>query len=115
MLRGLGYGGRVPSPTYTLLEQYACDGVVVVHLDLYRLRGDEELENLGLRDCLDEPTSWTLVEWPERATQLERRCDLMLRFAVLGATRRRVAVGAATPAGNRALRAVRQEVFNNDP
>ena len=115
MLRGLGYSGRVPSPTYTLLEQYACDGVAVVHLDLYRLRGDEELENLGLRDWLDEPTSWTLVEWPERATELARRCDLTLRFAVTGSTTRRVAVSAATPAGNEALGAVRQEVFNNAP
>ena len=49
MLRGLGYRGRVPSPTYTLLEQYACGDLAVVHLDLYRLRGDDELENLGLR------------------------------------------------------------------
>lgn len=115
MLRGLGYEGRVPSPTYTLLEQYACDGVVVVHLDLYRLRGDEELENLGLRDWLDEPMSWTLVEWPERAPQLARRCDLTLRFAVMGPTGRRVAVSAATPAGNRLLQRIRQEVFNNAP
>jgi len=115
MLRGLGYSGRVPSPTYTLLEQYVCDGVVVVHLDLYRLRGDEELENLGLRDVLDDPTSWTLVEWPERATQLTRRCDLTLRFGVTGSTGRRVVVSAATPAGNEALRPVRQKVFNNDP
>jgi tRNA threonylcarbamoyladenosine biosynthesis protein TsaE len=115
MLRGLGYEGRVPSPTYTLLEQYACDGVVVVHLDLYRLRGDEELENLGLRDWLDEPMSWTLVEWPERAPQLARRCDLTLRFAVMGPTGRRVAVSAATPVGNRLLQPIRQEVFNNEP
>jgi tRNA threonylcarbamoyladenosine biosynthesis protein TsaE len=115
MMRGLGYAGRVPSPTYTLLEQYACDGLVVVHLDLYRLRGDAELENLGLRDWLDEPKSWTLVEWPERAIQLERRCDLTLRFAVTGATGRRVAVSAATPAGNEALKPIRQEVFKNDP
>jgi tRNA threonylcarbamoyladenosine biosynthesis protein TsaE len=115
MLRGLGYAGRVPSPTYTLLEQYACDRVLVAHLDLYRLRGDAELENLGLRDGLDEPTSWTLVEWPERATQLARRCDLLLTFGVTGSTGRSVVVEAATPAGNVALSAVRQEVLRNDP
>ena len=115
MLRGLGYLGRVPSPTYTLLEQYACDGVLVVHLDLYRLSGDEELENLGVRDWLEEPTSWTLVEWPERAPQLARRSDLVLHFAVTGATGRRLVVSAATPAGNEVLRRVRQEAFNNAP
>jgi tRNA threonylcarbamoyladenosine biosynthesis protein TsaE len=115
MLRGLGYPGRVPSPTYTLLEQYTCDGVLVAHLDLYRLRGEEDLENLGLRDSLDEPTSWTLVEWPARAARLERRCDLLLHFDVMGPHGRRVAVDAATPAGNVALSAVRQEGFRNEP
>jgi tRNA threonylcarbamoyladenosine biosynthesis protein TsaE len=115
MLRGLGYSARVPSPTYTLLEQYACDGVVVVHLDLYRLSGDDELENLGLRDWLDEPATWTLVEWPERAARLAQRCDLMLHFAVTAPTARRVTVSAATPAGNTALGIVRQKGFNNDP
>jgi tRNA threonylcarbamoyladenosine biosynthesis protein TsaE len=115
MLRGLGVSGRVPSPTYTLLEQYASDGVLVAHLDLYRLHGDDELENLGLRDWLDEPRNWTLVEWPERAEQLARRCDLRLQFAVTGPTSRRLVVRAATPRGNQALRAVRQGSFNNDP
>ena len=60
----------MPSPTYTLLEQYACGELAVVHLDLYRLRGDDELENLGLRDWLAEPRRWIVVEWPERAPQL---------------------------------------------
>jgi tRNA threonylcarbamoyladenosine biosynthesis protein TsaE len=112
MLRGLGYTGRVPSPTYTLLEQYTCDGLAVVHLDLYRLRGDDELENLGLRDWLAEPKSWIAVEWPERAPRLAARCDLTLGFAILGSGGRRLAVTARTPLGIRALSSLRQEGFS---
>jgi tRNA threonylcarbamoyladenosine biosynthesis protein TsaE len=113
MLRGLGYTGRVPSPTYTLLEQYACDGLSVVHLDLYRLRGGDELENLGLRDWLEESCRWIAVEWPERAPQLAERCDLMLELAIPAPGRRRLTVTAASRAGTEALRSVRHAVFNN--
>jgi tRNA threonylcarbamoyladenosine biosynthesis protein TsaE len=115
MLRGLGYEGRVPSPTYTLLEQYRCGDLTVVHLDLYRLRGGEELEHLGLRDWLAEPRCWIAVEWPERAPELAARCDLELALAVTSATGRRVTLAARTPAGIEALRSVHQEKFNNDP
>jgi tRNA threonylcarbamoyladenosine biosynthesis protein TsaE len=115
MLRGLGYTGRVPSPTYTLLEQYACDGLSLVHLDLYRLRGDEELEHLGLRDWLAEPLCWIAVEWPERAPELAARCDLMLTFAVTATGGRHVAVEAGTRAGIEALTSLRHGPFNNRP
>jgi tRNA threonylcarbamoyladenosine biosynthesis protein TsaE len=107
MLRGLGYSGRVPSPTYTLLEQYTCDGLSVVHLDLYRLRGAEELENLGLRDWLAEPQRWIVVEWPERAPELAERCDLTLEFAIPASGGRRVTATTQTHLGIEALRAVR--------
>ena len=107
MLRGLGYAGRVPSPTYTLLEQYTCGGLSVVHLDLYRLRGAEELENLGLRDWLAEPQRWIAVEWPERAPELAERCDLTLEFAIPTSGGRRVTAAAQTHLGIEALRAVR--------
>jgi tRNA threonylcarbamoyladenosine biosynthesis protein TsaE len=115
MLRGLGHGGRVPSPTYTLLEQYALEGFTVVHLDLYRLRGGDELEHLGLRDWLAEANCWIAVEWPERAPQLAERCDLVLEFAVTGPSARSVTVRARTDSGNAALRAIRQAGFNNNP
>lgn len=113
MLRGLGYTGRVPSPTYTLLEQYACDGVSVVHLDLYRLRGDAELENLGLRDWLEEPMRWVVVEWPERAPRLAARCDLTLELAITAAGGRRLTAQAASRLGIEALVPLRQGTFNN--
>ena len=114
MLRGLGYLGRVPSPTYTLLEQYACGELSVVHLDLYRLRGGEELENLGLRDWLAEPQRWIAVEWPERAPELAERCDLTLEFAIPASGGRRVTVIGRTGLGIEALKSVRQEAFNNE-
>jgi tRNA threonylcarbamoyladenosine biosynthesis protein TsaE len=107
MLRGLGYSGRVPSPTYTLLEQYVCGSLLLVHLDLYRLRSGEELENLGLRDWLAEPRCWLAVEWPDRAAELARRCDVMLAFEIASSGGRRVTVTAATPAGVDALRSLR--------
>src|SRR5687768_8788811 len=113
MLRGLGYAGRVPSPTYTLLEQYACGSLSVVHLDLYRLRSGEELENLGLRDWLAEPQRWLAVEWPERAPELAERCDVTLELAIAASGARRLSVIPRTRAGIEALRSVRQEVFNN--
>ena len=114
MLRGLGYSGRVPSPTYTLLEQYTCGELSIVHLDLYRLRGAAELENLGLRDWLAEPQLWIAVEWPERAPELAERCDVTLEFAIPPAGGRRVTVGGQTRLGIEALRSVRQKGFNNE-
>jgi len=65
-LRALGYGGRVPSPTYTLVEPYDIGGRRILHVDLYRLSDPAELEYLGFRDSLSGDTT-ALVEWPERA------------------------------------------------
>lgn len=108
MLRGLGYAGRVPSPTYTLLEHYALPGLDVVHLDLYRLSGDAELENLGLRDWLARPATWLLVEWPERAPELARRADLVVAFTERAGGGRDVRFDARTPPGIEALEQARQ-------
>jgi tRNA threonylcarbamoyladenosine biosynthesis protein TsaE len=113
MLRGLGYAGRVPSPTYTLLEHYALPSLAVVHLDLYRLAGDAEFENLGLRDWLAERDCWIVLEWPDKAPALRARCDLVLTFEEQGANGRAVRARPATSAGNEALRALRQATSNN--
>ena len=103
MLRGLDYRGRVPSPTYTLLEEYDVGDLTLVHLDLYRLNGDAELENLGLRDWLADPDTWVVLEWPERAPALASRCDLMLQFADTGDETRRLTLRRYNPGRNRGL------------
>lgn len=62
-LRGSGHEGRVPSPTYTLVEPYNCGGRAIYHLDLYRLQLAAELEFLGI-DELTAPGTVLLIEWP---------------------------------------------------
>jgi len=103
MLRGLGHAGKVPSPTYTLLEDYVVDGLEILHLDLYRLESDEDLENIGVRDWLGRKDVWIFAEWPERAPQFAAACDLILAFEISSAEARRVDWRAQSPSGERAL------------
>lgn len=105
LLRGLGHTGRVPSPTYTLLEHYEFGELTVVHLDLYRLAEPRELENLGLRDWLALPAVWVLIEWPERGGPLVETLDLSLRLASGADEMRTLTAEALTAAGTAALAA----------
>ena len=77
LIHALGYDGKVRSPTYTLVEPYACKPCTVSHLDLYRLADAEELEWLGLRDMLEEP-SLLMIEWPERGEGQLPTADLSI-------------------------------------
>jgi tRNA threonylcarbamoyl adenosine modification protein YjeE len=56
---------EVPSPTYTLLQNYDLPRLPLVHADLYRLAGAAELTELGLDDLLDKTV--VLIEWADRA------------------------------------------------
>jgi tRNA threonylcarbamoyl adenosine modification protein YjeE len=55
----------VPSPTFTLLQNYDTPRFAVVHADFYRLSGPRDLAELGFDDLPDETV--VLVEWPDRA------------------------------------------------
>lgn len=80
LLDGLGFQGRVKSPTYTLLEPYELDGRTVYHLDLYRLARPAELINLGIDD-LEPASDLLLIEWPERGGGALPPADLVVRLS----------------------------------
>jgi tRNA threonylcarbamoyladenosine biosynthesis protein TsaE len=61
---------QVTSPTFTLVQSYEGrrDGrsLRLVHIDLYRIEGERELEDLGLEEAL-AGDAITVIEWGEKA------------------------------------------------
>lgn len=64
--RGLGFKGRVHSPTFALLNAYEGGRLPVYHLDLYRLESPAAVATAGLEEYLPSRDGITLVEWMER-------------------------------------------------
>ena len=61
--------GTLSSPTFSIINEYACPGGIIYHIDLYRLDREEEAFRAGVEDCLYSGHI-CLVEWPERAEAL---------------------------------------------
>jgi tRNA threonylcarbamoyladenosine biosynthesis protein TsaE len=63
---GIGYAGRVTSPTFTIMNEYEGGRLPVYHFDLYRLEGTVDLESIGYEEYFFGD-GVSLVEWAERA------------------------------------------------
>jgi tRNA threonylcarbamoyladenosine biosynthesis protein TsaE len=74
----------VPSPTFTLVQQYETPDTTLWHYDLWRLQGPDALEELGW----DEAQSGiVLVEWPDRLGTMKPEHALRLTISHHGAGR----------------------------
>jgi tRNA threonylcarbamoyladenosine biosynthesis protein TsaE len=99
LLRALGVGGRIKSPTYAVLEPYDVDGHAVSHLDFYRFADPREWVDAGLRDVFAAP-GLKLAEWPGKAAPLLPVPDWWIHIEPAANDKtRHVAVHAMTPHG----------------
>ena len=54
---------EVLSPTFNLLYEYDLKGIKIMHYDLYRIRDEKELKQLGI--FLDKQDTIKIIEWPQ--------------------------------------------------
>ncbi|MDT8392163.1 MAG: tRNA (adenosine(37)-N6)-threonylcarbamoyltransferase complex ATPase subunit type 1 TsaE [Lentisphaeria bacterium] len=65
--RGLGITEPVTSPTFAVVQEYACpDGRWLYHLDMYRITDEDAALAFGVDEFLFPKDAVSLVEWPER-------------------------------------------------
>jgi len=70
---------EVTSPTFNLLNEYQIKQIKISHYDLFRLKTDEELKNLGLFE--DSLNTITLVEWPQLIKEKPRNLiELIFKY-----------------------------------
>lgn len=97
LCRQMGIKDPVSSPTFALVNEYRShmDGKPsrVFHIDLYRLRDEEEAVHAGMEDCFLQAVrgeAYCFVEWPERAPNLLKTGRLEAEITLISETERKM-------------------------
>ena len=69
---------EVPSPTFNITNEYQIKKILIKHFDLYRIKNEKELNNLGIQENIKKQI--TLVEWPEIVKKLNIKNSIRLIF-----------------------------------
>lgn len=90
--KGLGVKNprRINSPTFVLIKEYN-GKIPLYHIDLYRLDGLKEIENLAVEEYI-YGKGVTVIEWAEKMKFALPKKHISVRFKVKGGDRREVAI-----------------------
>jgi len=110
--RGWGAGLQVTSPSFTLVNEYPRlrDGVILYHIDCYRLESSYEIVTAGLADIFDDGGA-IMVEWPENIEHLLPEDRLWIELRYISDTRRGVRIKASGDRPEKLLKLFRQSAF----
>ncbi len=84
-----GVTDTVGSPTFSIINEYRYPGGRIFHIDLYRLKDEEEAIRAGVEDVLYSGDI-CLVEWPERAPDIFPPDTVQVRLEVLDPDTRKI-------------------------
>jgi tRNA threonylcarbamoyladenosine biosynthesis protein TsaE len=63
----LGVKSSMGSPTFSIINEYKTENASIFHMDLYRLKDENEAIAAGVEDCFYSDC-YCFVEWPEKAS-----------------------------------------------
>ena len=93
MARGMGLQVRVSSPTFTIVNEYLGQRELI-HFDMYRLSGADELFDIGWEDYLARGAVCA-VEWSENVEDAFFGDEIRVRIEKLSDTGRKITIEGA--------------------
>ncbi|NIM20399.1 MAG: tRNA (adenosine(37)-N6)-threonylcarbamoyltransferase complex ATPase subunit type 1 TsaE [Candidatus Latescibacteria bacterium] len=91
LCRGLGVDEEIISPTFILYEEFR-GRLPVIHVDLYRLEHESEIEELGVFEKLRDKCV-IIAEWGDRSDMILNASDIVITLRSLAETKRDIMVG----------------------
>jgi len=86
----------VTSPSFSLVNEYRLpDGGSIFHIDLYRLKDEEEVRQTGIEDILYSG-SYCFVEWPDKAPEIFPPDTLRIDLTIMPDLSRRIKLESAS-------------------
>ena len=86
-VQGLGITAEISSPTFAICNDYGGENARVMHYDMYRVDGWDDLESVGFFDALDSG-AYVLCEWSENIFGALPDDALIVRIEKRGETER---------------------------
>ena len=88
-----GVGDFVFSPTFYIINEYLYDlNKKIVHCDLYRVKGEEDLYCTGFFDFLHDENVIVLAEWAQNILDFLPTNHIKVKFKVLTEEKREITI-----------------------
>jgi tRNA threonylcarbamoyladenosine biosynthesis protein TsaE len=95
--RELGVKDEMSSPSFSIVNEYkTAHGETLYHFDLYRLKNEAELIDIGWYDYLNEESS-LFIEWPDKAENVMPEDAVYVQIEIEADSTRKITIQKPEP------------------
>lgn len=88
---GLGIRKKILSPTFVILNKFKIKDKYFYHIDCYRLENIKEIEDLGLKEMINDPKNIIAIEWGNKIKKILPLDAIKIKFSILKKDKRKIA------------------------
>ena len=91
IVKDIGISENVKSPTFSLVNEYIENDLIIFHFDLYRINKENELDSIGFYEYLDSG-KLCFIEWPNIAIQNIYKDYVLIKISVTNDSEREIEI-----------------------
>ena len=91
IVKDIGISENVKSPTFSLVNEYIENDLIIFHFDLYRINKENELDSIGFYEYLDSG-KLCFIEWPNIAIQNIYKDYVLIKISVISDSEREIEI-----------------------
>ena len=91
VVKDIGISENVKSPTFSLVNEYIENDLIIFHFDLYRINKENELDSIGFYEYLDSG-KLCFIEWPNLAIQNIYKDYVLIKISITSDSEREIEI-----------------------